>query len=73
MSGPSLNEEKFETEIRKFLKKVGITSHREIEQAVRAALRDRRLQGNEQLKAQMTLAIPALDLRFVVDGEIELS
>ena len=33
-----MNEESFNVSVRKFLKKVGITSQREIEQAVRAAL-----------------------------------
>jgi hypothetical protein len=72
MSQSVLNEEKFETEIRKFLKKVGITSHREIEQAVREALRSGRLQGRERLPATMTLEIAGLGLRFVIDGEIGL-
>ena len=36
-----MNEEAFNVSLRKFLKKVGITSQREIEQAVRAALAGR--------------------------------
>ena len=38
MNMPSLDEEKFNLEIRKFLKKVGINSQREIERAVREGL-----------------------------------
>ena len=33
-----MNEETFNMELRKFLKKVGVTSQREIEGAVRAAI-----------------------------------
>lgn len=72
MSQPALNEEKFETEIRKFLKKVGVTSHQEIDRAVREAVRNGRLQGRESLPATMTLEISDLGLRFVVDGNIDL-
>ena len=33
-----MNEDEFNVSVRKFLKKVGITSQREIEQAVRSAV-----------------------------------
>jgi len=42
-----MNEDVLNVSVRKFLKKVGITSQREIEQAVRAALAGGRLKGNE--------------------------
>ena len=38
MNTTTFDEDKFNMEVRKFLKKVGITSQREIEQAVRAGL-----------------------------------
>jgi len=68
----SLDEEHFNLEIRKFLKKVGITSQREIENAVRAAIQDRRLAGTETLKVQVVLSMPQLGVSHVVDGEIVL-
>ncbi len=40
-----------------FLKKVGITSQREIEKAVRDALADGRLKGHEKLPAKMVLTL----------------
>ena len=40
-----MNEDNFNMSIRKFLKTVGVTSQREIEQAVRAAVADGRLTG----------------------------
>jgi hypothetical protein len=43
MNTAALDEEKFNLEIRKFLKVVGITSQREIEQAIREAVAAGRL------------------------------
>lgn len=67
-----MNEEVFNIELRKFLKKVGITSQREIEQAVRDALGSGRLKGNERLKADVTLKIAQLNLTVDIDGQIAL-
>ena len=50
-----MNEDVFNTSLRGFLKKVGITSQREIEKAVRDALASGRLKGNEKLPAKMVL------------------
>jgi ribosomal protein L1 len=73
MDEMAINEEVLNIEIRKFLKKVGITSQREIEQAVRAAHAAGRLRGNETLPVQVTLSMPVLNLTHRVDGEIALS
>ena len=43
-----MNEDTFNMEIRKFLKKVGVTSQREIEQAVHDALQKGQLSGKEK-------------------------
>ena len=40
-----MDEDKFNMEIRKFLKKVGVTSQREIEKAVQHALDTKMLSG----------------------------
>ncbi len=68
----TFDEERFNMEVRKFLKKVGVTSQREIENAVRAALQSGKLKGNEQLKTRMKLEIAALGLSFDIDGDIAL-
>jgi hypothetical protein len=65
-----MNEEVFNVSIRKFLKKVGITSQSEIEKAVRAALANGRLKG--ALPPKITLAIGAVGLAVEIDGAIEL-
>jgi hypothetical protein len=67
-----MNEEEFNVSIRKFLKKVGITSQREIEQAVRAAVSAGRLKGNETLPAKVTLSIAGVALAIDIEGIIEL-
>ena len=52
-----MNEDTFNMEIRKFLKKVGVTSQREIENAVREALVQGLLTGSEKLEIYVTLKI----------------
>lgn len=66
-----VDEERFNISIRKFLKVVGVTSQREIESAVRAALSEGRI-GASALDAVMTLEMPALGVRHVIDGRIEV-
>jgi len=68
----TVNEDTFKLELRKFLKKAGITSQVEIEKAVNAALQAGSLSGSEQLVATMTLEIPALSLKHTIDGIIAL-
>jgi len=69
---PAMNEEVLNTSLRKFLKTVGVTSQREIENAIRAAVADGRLKGNETIQAQMVLTIGKVGLNHKVDGQIEL-
>lgn len=68
-----MNEDVFSMELRKFLKKVGVTSQREIEQAVRSAIEAGKLQGDETVKAKVILTLEGLDLRHEIDGDISLS
>ena len=67
-----MNEETLNATLRKFLKKVGITSQREIEMAVRDAVADGRLKGNESLLAKATIRVEGLNLTFDVEGHVEL-
>jgi hypothetical protein len=54
-----MNEDVFNTSIRKFLKTLGVTAQREIEKAVRQALAEGKLKGNEKLPAQATVTLAA--------------
>jgi hypothetical protein len=67
-----MNEDTLNMQIRKFLKRVGITSQREIEKGVYDALESGKIKGDEKLAATMTLEIPALDVSLKIDGEILL-
>jgi hypothetical protein len=69
---PIMNEDVFNTSLRRFLKKVGITSQREIEKAVRDALEAGRLKGHEKLPAKMVLTLGGVSLTHEITDEIEL-
>ena len=66
-----MNEDALNTSVRKFLKKVGVTSQREIEKAVRDAVASGRLKG-DALPAKATIKVEALGLTFDIDGAIEV-
>jgi hypothetical protein len=68
-----MDEEAFNLEVRKFLKRFGVTAQREIEQSVASALRAGTLRGDEVLKVSATLAIPDLLPELHINGEIALS
>ncbi|MEM1044858.1 MAG: DUF6494 family protein [Pseudomonadota bacterium] len=63
-----MSEETFNMSLRKFLKQVGVTSQRQIEDTVRE------LSGNGQthLNVKMVLTAEGTALNHVVEGTIEL-
>ena len=67
-----MDEDAFNVAVRKFLKEVGVTSQRVIENAVRDAVKNGQLRGNEKLRAKMTLEIVTPAIRHVVERDIEL-
>lgn len=67
-----MDEDVFNMSIRKFLKKVGVTSQREIETAVRAAIADGTVSSDGPLKAKVTLTIDDVNLSVDIDGDVEL-
>jgi Family of unknown function (DUF6494) len=69
----AMNEDVFNTSIRKFLKTLGVTGQREMEKAVRQALADGKLKGNEKLSAQGVITIGTLQFRHEVSETIELT
>ena len=68
-----MNEDVFNTSIRKFLKTLGVTAQREIEKAVRDAVAKGRLKGSERLPARAVVTLGGIDLKFEIDGDIELA
>jgi len=67
-----MDEDELNMSIRKFLKRVGISSQREIENAVRSGLESGVLSDHDTLKVSVTLRIDSRNSDLVVDGEIKL-
>jgi len=67
-----MDEEVFNISMRKFLKMVGVSSQREIEQAVARETASGAIKGSESFPATMTLEIAGLKLRVNFDSEIRL-
>ena len=67
-----MDEEILNIQVRKFLKKVGIQSQREIEQAVKDHIKKGSLSGAEKLEATMQLEVPEIGLKVSIEGEIEI-
>jgi hypothetical protein len=67
-----MDEDVFNMALRKFLKQVGVSSQREIEQAVRAAIADGRLKGDEILSAKVVLTVGTIDLSHEIESDIAL-
>ena len=69
----SVDEEVFNMSVRRFLKKLGVTAQREIEQAVREQLDAGALRGDERLDARATITVHGLGQDVVVTGTIALT
>lgn len=68
-----MDEDAFNMSVRKFLKKVGVTSQREIEQAVRDALKSGKIDSAKGLEAKVHLTVDGVELDEVITGKIDLS
>lgn len=68
-----MDEEVLNIQIRKFLKKVGINSQREIEKAVRQAADTGSLDPGKPLTAKMTLELPGVGVSLVIEDELKVS
>jgi len=67
-----MNEESLNMQIRKFLKKVGINSQREIESAVREAAGNGQVNAGDKIPATMTLTIESLGVSLVIEDDIKI-
>jgi hypothetical protein len=68
-----MDEDLFNLELRKFLKRFGVTAQREIEKSVAAAIEHGTLTGHESLTVRATLTIPGVLPEQVIDGQIALA
>lgn len=62
-----MDEERFNMSLRKFLKQVGVTSQREIEEVVRSGT-----VTGPKLKVKVVLSAEGTNLNHVVEGEIDV-
>ena len=67
-----MDEDVFNMSVRKFLKKVGVTSQREIEKAVRDGIAGGGVQATGALPVKVELSVPSLGLAVTIDGNLEL-
>jgi hypothetical protein len=67
-----MNEEQFNLDLRRFLKRFGISAQREIEEAVRKGLADGSLAGAETIKARARLQIEGTEVNLLIEEEIRL-
>ena len=68
-----MDQDVFNIDLRKFLKRFGVTAQREIERAVAEALEKGTLTGSETLSVRATLTIPGILGELRIDGEIGLA
>jgi len=67
-----VNKDTLNMEIRKCLKKAGVSSQREIEHSVLKAVEPGDLSGKETVAVKMTLTVPTIGLSHSIQGEISL-
>jgi hypothetical protein len=68
-----MDEDALNTSVRKFLKTLGVTAQREIEKAVRDADAKGKLKNGERLPAKAVVTVGGIDLKFEINGDIELA
>ena len=68
-----MDEDNLNIEIRKFLKKVGITSQREIENYVRKKFSEGNLKKGQSLEIKMELSSNDGDLSHTIKDKLDIS
>ncbi|MDA9620840.1 DUF6494 family protein [Pelagibacteraceae bacterium] len=68
-----MDEDKLNIEIRKFLKKVGITSQREIENYVRKKFSKVDIKNNQSIEIKMELTSNDGDLSHTIKEKIDIN
>jgi hypothetical protein len=71
-SAEQLDDDGLSTGVRQFFRKVRVTAQREIEKALRDADAKRRLTGTT-LPTRAVVTVGGIDLKFDVDGDMELA
>lgn len=66
-----MDEEALNNSVRKFLKKVGVTSQQEIEHSLRRAIEQGDLTDGTTVPVKMTLECPEIGLTHTIDDELK--
>ena len=66
-----MDDEKVNISVRKFLKNVGITSQRKIEEKIRDKFKSGEIKDINKIKVKATITSDILELNESIDGEIE--
>ena len=67
-----MNEDKLNLSLRKFLKNVGITSQRKIEEKVRDAISSSKISSSKKIIISAKLFSEDIDLNESIKGEIDI-
>ena len=70
--GKNMNEDNLNMEIRKFLKNVGISSQRIIENIIYESEKKGLIKSGDVVKIEMKLSINSLNTENIIKGEINL-
>ncbi len=73
MSDGKPDDDKLNLEIRKFLKRVGISSQREIERAIYADVESGQLDVDGTVHARVTMELPDLGKSLVIEADLQLN
>ena len=68
-----MNEELFNLELRKFLKRFGVGAQREIEKAVQQGIASGALSGAQTIKVRARLEIEGMDSDLLVEEQLPLT
>ncbi len=67
-----MDEDRFNMSVRKFLKKVGVTAQREIENNIRNALAEGKLTGEGKVTARAVITLEGFEGATEIDSEIDI-
>ncbi len=67
-----MNEDDLNIEIRKFLKKVGISSQRILESAIKKKFQNEEIKIDDEIELEMKLSIKNLQLENIIEDKIKI-
>ena len=67
-----MNEDHLNLEIRKYLKKVGITSQREIESHIKKSITEGSLKVGDSLDIEMKLVVNDINLQHIISDKLTI-